>query len=145
MQKRKQEAILHVIKYKLQTEPEKYYHSKLILFYPWGNEDDLITELNSYMESYIDKQDIIHKNAQLFNEDCERFDSALEAFENDVIPQSAWDSIESSIAEEDALTHTEGFHTIQVTTEKETYADTIVKKTCYKCTTRHRSIIKIIC
>ena len=41
------------------------------------------------MQSYIHKQDIIHKNAQSFNEDCERFDSALEAFENDVIPQSA--------------------------------------------------------
>ena len=87
MQKRKQEAILHVTRYKLQTEPEKYYHSKLILFYPWTNEDDLITGFNSYMESYIHKQDIIHKNEQLFNEDCERFDSALEAFENDVIPQ----------------------------------------------------------
>ena len=32
MQKRKQEAILHVTKYKVQTEPGKYYHSKLILF-----------------------------------------------------------------------------------------------------------------
>ena len=32
---RKQEAILHVRRYKLQTEPQKYYHSKLILFYPW--------------------------------------------------------------------------------------------------------------
>ena len=31
MQKRKQEAILHVMRYKLQTEPEKYYHSKLIM------------------------------------------------------------------------------------------------------------------
>ena len=80
MQKRKQEAILCVTRYKLQTEPEKYYHSKLILFYLWKNEDDLITKFNSYMESYIDKQDVIHKNAQLFNEDCERFDSALEAF-----------------------------------------------------------------
>ena len=38
----------------------------------------------------MDKQDVMHKNAQSFNEDCERFDSALEAFENDVIPQSAW-------------------------------------------------------
>ena len=89
MQKRKQEAILHVTRYKLQTEPEKYYNSKLILFYPWRKEDDLITGFNSYMESYIHKQDVIHKNAQSFNEDCERFDSALEAFENDVIPQSA--------------------------------------------------------
>ena len=77
MHKRKQEAILHVRRYKLQTEPQKYCHSKLILFYPWNNEDDLITGFNSYMESYIDKQDVIHKNAQSFNEDCERFDSAL--------------------------------------------------------------------
>ena len=118
MHKRKQEAILHVMRYKLQTELEKYYHSKLILFYPWKNEDDLITGFNSYMESYIDKQDIIQKNAQSFNEDCERFDSALEAFENDVIPQSAWDSIVLSIVEEDALTHTQGFDTIQVTTKE---------------------------
>ena len=74
MHKRKQEAILCVRRYKLQTEPQKYYHSKLILFYPWKNEDDLITGFNSYMESYIDKQDVIHKNAKSFNEDCERFD-----------------------------------------------------------------------
>ena len=44
-----EEAILHVTRYKLQTEPEKYYHAKLILFYPWKNEDDLITGFNSYM------------------------------------------------------------------------------------------------
>ena len=105
LQKRKQEAILHVTKYKVQAEPEKYYHAKLILFYPWKNEDDLITGFNSYMESYIHKQDIIHKNAQSFNEDCERFDSALETFENDVILQLAWDSIVPSIAEEDAHTN----------------------------------------
>ena len=41
------------------------------------------------------------KNApQSFNKDCERFDLALEAFENDVIPQSAGDSIVPSVAEE---------------------------------------------
>ena len=34
MHKRKLEAILNVRRYKLQTEPQKYYHSKLILFYP---------------------------------------------------------------------------------------------------------------
>ena len=67
------------------------------------NEDDLITGFNSYMESYIDKQDVIHKNAKSFNEDCERFDSALEAFKNDVIPQTSWDSIVPSIAEENVL------------------------------------------
>ena len=81
------------------------------------------------MESYIDKQDVLHTNAQLFNEDCERFDSALEAFENDVIPQLAWDSIVPSNAE-DALTHTQGFDTIQVITEEERHDDTIVLQMC---------------
>ena len=112
----------------MHTQPEKYYHSKLILFYPWTNKDDLITGFNSYMQLYIHKQHIIHENAQLFNEDCEKFDSALEAFENDVIPQSAWDSIVPTIAEEDAMTHTQGFDTIQVTAEEETDADTMPKK-----------------
>ena len=70
MNKRKQEVILHVRRYKLQTEPQKYYYSKLILFYPWKNEDDLITGFNSYMEAYTEKQDVTHKSAKPFNEDC---------------------------------------------------------------------------
>ena len=88
----------------------------------------MITRFNCYMESYIEKQDVIHKNAQSFNEDCERFDSVVEAFENDVIPQSAWDSIVPRNAEEGALTHTQGFDSIQVTTEEERHDDTIVKR-----------------
>ena len=125
MHKRKQEAILHVRRYKLQTEPQKYYHSKLILFYPWKNEDDLLTGFNSYMESHIEKQDVIHKSANPFNGDCERFDSALE---NDVIPQSAWDSIVPSIAEENAVTNTQGFQIIQMTTEEKEHDDTIITR-----------------
>ena len=80
MHKRKQEAILPVRRYKLETEPQKYYHSKLTLFYPLKNEDDLITGFNSYMGSCIDKQGVMHKNANAFNEDCERFDSAHRSF-----------------------------------------------------------------
>ena len=80
------------------------------------------------MESYIDKQDVIHKNTKSFNEHCERFDSALEAFKNDVIPQSAWDSIVPSISEENAVTNTQGFQTIQMTTEEEEHDGTIVTR-----------------
>ena len=128
MHKRKQEAVLCVRRYNLQTEPLKYYHSKSIIFYPWKNEDDLITGFNSYTESYIDNQDVIHENAQSFNEDYERFDSALEAFENDVIPQSPWDSMIPTIAEENAVINTEGFDTFPVTTEEEEHDDTTVTR-----------------
>ena len=34
MRKQKQEAILQTRRYKISTKPEKYYHSKLLLYYP---------------------------------------------------------------------------------------------------------------
>ena len=70
IKKRKQQAILCTRRCKIHTEPEKCYHSKLLLYYPWNKEDDIISTYQSYQDSYISKQDIIHQNAQKFNEDC---------------------------------------------------------------------------
>ena len=53
IRKRKQEAILHTRRYKIHTELEKYYHAKLLLYYPWNNEDDIISLFTTYHESYI--------------------------------------------------------------------------------------------
>ena len=74
IRKRKQEAILCTRRYKIHAEPEEYYHAKLLLYYPWNNEDDIISPFTTYHESYISKQDIIHQNAERFNEDCVTFD-----------------------------------------------------------------------
>ena len=52
---------------KVHTEAEKYYHAKLFLYYPWNHEDDIISTYQSYQDSYISKQHIIHQNAQKFN------------------------------------------------------------------------------
>ena len=78
MRKGKQEAILHTRRYKIHAEPEKYYHSKLLLYYPWNHEDDIISTYTTYHDSYISKQDIIHQNAKKFNEDCVAFDLDLQ-------------------------------------------------------------------
>ena len=84
IKKRKQEAILHTRWYKIHTEPEKYYHSKLPLYYPWNNEDDIISPFTTYHESYISKQDVIHQNAERFNEDYVAFDLDLQDLENNI-------------------------------------------------------------
>ena len=68
IRKRKQEAILCIRRYKIHAEPEKYYHAKLLLYYPWNNKDDIISTFTTCHESYISKQDIIHQNAERFNE-----------------------------------------------------------------------------
>ena len=108
--KGKQQAILHARRYKIHTEPEKYYHAKLLLYYPWNEEDGIISTYPSYHDSYITKHDIIHQNAQKFNEDCVAFDIDLQNLENN-IPQSAWEMVAPNIAQDDR-THVQGFYTL---------------------------------
>ena len=84
VRKRKQEAILCTRRYNIHTEPEIYYHAKLLLYYPWNNENDIISPFTTYHESYISKQDIIHQNAEKFNEDCVAFDVDLQDLENNM-------------------------------------------------------------
>ena len=43
IRKRKQEAILCTRRYKIHAEPEKYYHAKLLLYYPWNSHIQLTT------------------------------------------------------------------------------------------------------
>ena len=112
IRKRKQEVILHTRRYKIHTELEKYYHAKLLLYHPWNDEDDIIETYESYHDSYISKQDIIHQNAQKFNEDCVAFDIDLQDLENN-IPQSAWEMVAPNIAQDDRTTNVQGFYTLQ--------------------------------
>ena len=119
--RRKQEAILCTRRYKIHTEPKKYYHSKL-LYYPWNHEDDIISTYTAYQESYMSKQDIIHHNAEKFNEDCVAFDLDPQDLENN-IPQSAWEMVAPNIAQDDRTTNIRGFYTLQ--NEQQEKEDTI--------------------
>ena len=124
IRKRKQEAILCIRRYKIHAEPEKYYHVKLLLYYPWNN-DDIVSPFTTYHESYISKQDIIHQNAERFNEDCVAFDLDLQDMENN-IPQSAWEIVAPNIAPDDRTTYVQGFSTLQnEQQEKEDTRDTL--------------------
>ena len=88
-----------------------------MLYYPWTNEEEILTGFTSYQDSYIVKQHIIHHNAQHFNDDCELFDLSPEDVENE-IPQSIWDLTAPCIAEDDANTTNQGYNIIQKLTEE---------------------------
>ena len=122
IRKRKQEATLCTRRYKIHAEPENYYHSKLLLYYPWNHEDDIISTYTTYHNSCTSKQDIIHQNAQKFNEDCVAFDMDLQDLENN-IPQSAWEMFAPNIPQDDRTTNVEGFYTWQ--NEQQEKEDTI--------------------
>ena len=112
IRKRKQQAILCTRRYKVHKEPEKYYHSKLLLYYPWNHEDDIISTCQNYHDSYISKQHIIHQNAQKFNKHCVAFDIYLQDLEN-YIPQSAWEMVAPNIVQDERTTNVQGFYTLQ--------------------------------
>ena len=124
IRKRKQEAILCKRRYKIPTEPEKYYHAKLLLYYPLNNEDDIISPFTTYHKSYISKQDIRHQNAKRFSEDCVAFDLDLQDLENNIL-QSAWEMVAPNIVQDDRTTHVKCFYTLQNKQEKVDTIDTL--------------------
>ena len=125
IRKRKQETIIHTRRYKIHAEPEKYYHSKLLLYYPWNDEDDIISPFTSYHESYISKWDIIHKNAKGLNEDCVAFDLDLQDLENN-IAQSAWEMVAPNIGQDNRTANVQGYCTLRdEQQEKEDTIDTV--------------------
>ena len=91
---------------------------KLILYYPWITEEELIKKFSTYHDSYISKQDVIHNNANQFNDDCELFDLSPEDIENN-IPQSVWDLTTVTITEDNAKTLKQGYTTLQKLTQEQ--------------------------
>ena len=57
---------------------KKYYHSKVLLYYLWNPEDDIISIYTTYHTLCMSKQDIIHQNAQKFSEEFVAFDVDLQ-------------------------------------------------------------------
>ena len=71
MHKRKRQAILCTKRYKEHTEKEKYYHAKLLLYFPWVDEDMILRGHESYQEAYDAKCEIVAANAKRFNDECD--------------------------------------------------------------------------
>ena len=118
MRKHKKEAILQTQQYNVSSHPEKYYHATLLLYYPWLDEDELISGFDCYEKSYIAKQDKIVSNANKFNDNCELFDISPSDLENNIL-QSVWESTSQLISQEDAVTKKDGFSTLQKLTEEQ--------------------------
>ena len=119
MRKRKRQSILRVKHFRVATEPERYYHSKLILYFPWAREEDLLDGFPSYHASYHSKITIIQPNADMFNDDCDVFDISPDNADHDRTDNTVWDLVAPSIAQDDALTNKSGFSMVQDNAEGE--------------------------
>ena len=96
MHKRRNESILCVKQFRQNTEPEKYYHSWLILYLPWHNEDELLGRYSTYKEHYVEVCHIVEHNAEEFHLHSEEMDSTIN---DNGPPEMAWDAIAPTIEE----------------------------------------------
>ena len=58
-------------------EPEKYYHSRLLLYLPWCSEDHLLDGYETYQDHYNEVMELVEKKAKQFHLHNEIMDNAI--------------------------------------------------------------------
>ena len=96
MNKRKREAVIRFRKYNKQTDPTNWYRAKLMLYYPWFDEQtDLLGGYPSYEAHYRHVCDSVHTNEARYTvEDVDDMD-----VDENGPPEHLWDSIAPSTEE----------------------------------------------
>ena len=63
MNERKQQAVIRFRKYNKETDPSNWYRTKLMLYYPWFDEQaDLLGQYATYEEHYRHVKSIVQTN-----------------------------------------------------------------------------------
>ena len=94
MYKRKREAVIRFRKFNIQKEKNNYYRAKLMLYFPWRNEDtDLLADYTDFECHYRDVLDQITANEEKFNENLELIDDAIAQNADNGPPEHAWANI----------------------------------------------------
>lgn len=94
MYKRRREAVIRFHKFNITKEPEKAYHSKLMLYLPWRNEEtDILGGYMSFKARYDDLSDDILANEQRYSQNASAIDDAYCQLQQQGPPQHAWDQI----------------------------------------------------
>ena len=94
LKKRTQPAIIRSHQFSQVKEPQNFYHARLLLYYPWRNEDtDLKNENGKYIQKYFDVKDILGPNLNKFEPHREEVQTAWTELEENDNVQDAWASL----------------------------------------------------
>ncbi|XP_071480520.1 uncharacterized protein [Diadema antillarum] len=89
MSKRSTPAIIRSHQWSLKKQSEEYYHSQLMLYFPWRNEiQDLFQD--SYKQSYEAKYEDLKRNKEMYEHHAEELADVLEDIEQNGIPEDSW-------------------------------------------------------
>jgi len=110
MRKRARRAIIRYHKFSKDKEPEKYYHSLLMLFYPWRDEvKDLLAGFDTYFESFSMKKTVVEENKSKFEHFTDDIEKQVnEILEEGAFSESVWDHLASEVQHDQNLSMLEG-------------------------------------
>ena len=92
MVKRKTEAIIRSHQFSVHQDPEKYYHSQLLLYLPWRDETSDLLQ-TSYEACYTDNTVVIRENKSRFEHHAEDVAVAMDNLEEFGVPEDSWGDI----------------------------------------------------
>ena len=109
MYKRRREAVIRFHKFNITKEPEKVYHSKLMLYLPWRNEDiDILGGYMTFKARYDDLSDDVLGNEQRYSQNTTIIDDAYSQLQQQGPPQHAWDQLAPGAEDQQARDHMQG-------------------------------------
>ena len=88
MRLRQKEAVIRTHRYS--ENDFRYFYSRLLLFLPWSNEDELIGGYSTYEEHYNVKLHTVEENAWKYNMDRSDVEEALENYMANPPEMSEW-------------------------------------------------------
>jgi hypothetical protein len=108
MVRRKRPAVLRTPRFSQYKDPEKYYHSILVLYLPWREEtEDLLGGYDCYEDHYYVVHDQIEITRNQYERNMEVLDQALEELDEKGLPEK-WDNIAAEIEKEKLQDKAEG-------------------------------------
>lgn len=80
MKCRKVKAVLRYHIPNKRKEPEAYFHHLMMLYYPWGDENNLLAEDGTYMSKFLEPgvHSVIESNRRIFEPDADVIDESLQ-------------------------------------------------------------------
>ncbi|WAR02670.1 PIF1-like protein, partial [Mya arenaria] len=104
---RKTPAIIRSHQWSVKKQPEQYYHSQPLLYFPWRKEtDDLCRE--SFQNSYMENLEVIEENRAMYQQHADEVDMAVENLDQTGDPEEAWNVLAPQTQQDRADREEEG-------------------------------------
>ena len=108
MQKRSREAIIRFPKHNIEKDSEKYYRAKLMLYYPWRQENNIKGESPSYCDQYRHCLEDVTENVQRYTQNGPSFEEAMQDLNEFGPPIHAFANIAPGVEQQNIEDRQEG-------------------------------------